>query len=250
MTYKQMAVLYDHLMAHAPYDEWVDFTEQIFRESGKSINQIVDLGCGTGEITTKLASEGYEMIGIDYSEEMLTYAEHKSNKNNLNIQWLHQDIRQLEGIKNVDAAISYCDVLNYITAPQDLQITFNHIYESLKIGGLLLFDVHGLNYIMNHYVNETFADVTDVASYIWFCTPGEASGEIYHDITFFYLQDGKYERFDEQHHQRTFPINFYKEILSSSGFENIKVYQDFSTKQNIVDENAARIFFSATKGLR
>lgn len=250
MAYQQMASLYDELMTHAPYDEWVDFTEQIFKESGKSMKKIADLGCGTGEITTKLASKGYEMIGVDYSQDMLTYAENKANNKNLDIKWLHQDIKELEGLNELDAAISYCDVLNYITEPEQLQLTFDHVYKSLKVGGLFLFDVHGIDYIMDNYINQTFADVTDEASYVWFCTPGEAVGEMYHDLTFFYLNDGKYERFDEQHHQRTFQSEFYINLLISSGFENVKVYADFSVVPHNTDENAARIFFSATKGPR
>ena len=245
-----MASLYDELMTHAPYDEWVDFTEQTFKESGRSIMKIADLGCGTGEITTKLASKGYEMVGVDYSQDMLTYAENKANNKNLDIKWLHQDIKELEGLNELDAAISYCDVLNYITEPEQLQLTFHNINKSLKAGGLFLFDVHGIDYIMDNYINETFAEVSDEASYVWFCTPGEEVGEMYHDLTFFYLNEGKYERFDEQHHQRTFQPEFYIKLLINSGFENVKVYADFSVVPDKMDENASRIFFSATKGPR
>lgn len=250
MAYQQMAYLYDHLMAHAPYDEWVAFTEKMFADSGKTMKQVADLGCGTGEITTKLAMRGYEMVGVDNSQDMLTYAEHKASISNLSIQWLHQDLIELEGVRDLDAAISYCDVLNYITNPEQLEATFQNVYDSLKVGGLFLFDVHDFDFIMGNYLNETFAEVTDEASYIWFCTPGEEPGEMYHDLTFFYSEKENYERFDEQHHQRTYPIEFYKEILLKSGFENIKVYADFSTIPENIDENAARIFFSATKGSR
>lgn len=250
MSYRQMANVYDHLMKHAPYKEWVNFTEEIFSQSGHEIKQIADLGCGTGEITIALAQKGYEMTGVDYSEDMLAYAEHKAMQRNVNIQWLNQDLRQLEGISHLDAAISYCDVLNYITEPEDLQNVFHHVHDSLKPGGLFLFDVHDINYITHHYINHTFADVTDDISYIWFCLPGEEPGEMYHELTFFNLQDGKYERFDEEHHQRTYPVQFYKDLLNAAGFENIKVYADFSLKLNNVKENSKRIFFSASKGSR
>ncbi|MBN6205634.1 class I SAM-dependent methyltransferase [Ralstonia pickettii] len=250
MAYQKMAYLYDQLMSHAPYDDWVQFTEEIFADLGFAGKRIADLGCGTGEISTRLAQKGYNVIGVDNSQDMLTYAEHKASTQNLPIQWLLQDLREMDGLYDLDAAFSYCDVLNYITDPEELQNTFHHIYHSLKSGGLFLFDVHSLQYIRENYLDQTFAEVTDDASYIWFCTPGDEAGEMYHDLTFFYLENGKYERFDEQHHQRTYPINFYKDFLKNAGFEDIKIYADFSSIPNNMNENAARIFFSASKRSR
>lgn len=250
MSYEQMANVYDLFMADAPYEKWVTFTEETIQSAGRPIKRIADLGCGTGEITTRLAKNGYSLVGIDYSEEMLTIAEQKSTESNMTIDWLHQDIRELDGLSGFDAAISYCDVINYLTKPEDVKQTFQQVYQLLNPGGLFIFDVHHLPYISNHYMNETFAEVTDDASYIWFCSPGEEIGEMYHDLTFFYLSNGIYVRFDEQHHQRTFSQNFYKEILASSGFENVKVYGDFNPNLKILDDNTARIFFCATKESR
>ncbi|MHA6252183.1 class I SAM-dependent DNA methyltransferase [Oceanobacillus sp. CAU 1775] len=248
MSYQQMANLYDYLMAHAPYDEWVSFTEEILKNHSGDTKRMVDFGCGTGEITTKLASKGYEMTGVDYSSDMLAIASQKATEQRLNIQWLQQDLRELDGLSNYDVAISYCDVINYITEPEELSKTMKNINDTLKPGGIFLFDVHDLEYIEEYYLGQTFAEVEDEISYIWKCSPGDEQGEMYHDLTFFYLQEGKYERFDEQHVQRTYKINFYKNILIESGFENIKVYADFSTKVENLGENPSRIFFSAIKG--
>lgn len=247
MVYRQMANVYDHLMKHAPYEEWVQFTEALFKRHHQRVDTIADLGCGTGEITTKLALSGYQVTGVDYSEDMLTHAAYKAEEKGTEITWIYQDIRTLEGIAGLDAAVSFCDVINYITAPDDVLKSFQRISDSLVPGGLFLFDVHHLPFIEAYYLDETFADVTDDVSYIWFCTPGEKPGEMYHDLTFFYQTDGYYERFDEVHHQRTFPIFFYEQMLKQTGFEDIKVYADFSLTQEDIKEDAERIFFSAVK---
>ncbi|MGJ9457030.1 class I SAM-dependent DNA methyltransferase [Oceanobacillus sp. CF4.6] len=247
MAYQQMAYLYDQLMLNAPYGEWINFTEKLIKDSGKTVTKIADLGCGTGEITSRLAESGYHMTGVDYSTEMLTYAEHKASMKNHSIQWVHQDLITLEGLSQYDAAISYCDVINYITAPENLNKTFQNIADSLRAGGLFIFDVHSLYQVEEQYINQTFADVTEDASYIWFCTEGEERGEMFHDLTFFSRVDEKYMRFDEFHHQKTYPVDFYKKLLLNAGFENIKVYADFSLKENYIDENAERIFFLAEK---
>ncbi|WP_249871037.1 class I SAM-dependent DNA methyltransferase [Oceanobacillus saliphilus] len=247
MAYQKMAYLYDKLMLNAPYAEWITFTEAIIKASDNDIVKIADLGCGTGEIATRLAKSGYQMTGVDYSPDMLTYAEHKASEQNLSIQWLQQDLITLNGLTDYDAAISYCDVINYITDPEELKKTFRNIAASLKVGGLFIFDVHSLHHVEQNYINQTFADVTDDASYIWFCAEGEERGEMFHDLTFFSLEGDKYVRFDEFHHQKTYSIEFYKKLLIESGFENLKLYADFSLKENNIDEKSERIFFLGEK---
>lgn len=248
MAYQQMAYLYDKLMEEAPYDQWLNFTQEAFHNSGKTINTIADIGCGTGVITSKLAKAGYQLTGVDYSGDMLTYAEHTANEQNISVQWLQQDLRELQGLENFDAAVSYCDVINYITAADELERAFNNIANILKPGGLFLFDVHSLFHVQHNFINQTFADVLEDTSYIWFCMEGDYPGEMYHDLTFFSLDGDKYSRFDEYHHQRTYSITFYKELLKNSGFENIRMYADFSTNEDSIHDEAERIFFTATKG--
>ncbi|RDW21740.1 class I SAM-dependent DNA methyltransferase [Oceanobacillus chungangensis] len=247
MAYQQMAFVYDKLMSDAPYDSWINFTMKVIQNSGKQVKEIADLGCGTGEITTKLAERGYVMTGVDYSSDMLAYAEHKASERNVSIQWLHQDLKELEGLANLDAAISYCDVMNYITAEDDIKQVFVRIADSLKAGGLFMFDVHSLQHVEQNYVNQTFADVTDDASYIWFCSEGDEPGEMFHELTFFSLDGDRYTRFDEYHHQRTYSVNFYKKLLEAAGFENINIYADFSLKEENINDQSERIFFIAEK---
>ncbi|GAA0432078.1 MAG: class I SAM-dependent DNA methyltransferase [Bacillota bacterium] len=248
MAYEKMANVYDLLMEDAPYDQWVAFTEAQFKSRQREVGTIADLGCGTGEIAIRLAKKGYQVTGVDYAADMLTYAAHKSATENMSIQWICQDLRSLVGLQGLDAIVSYCDVINYITSEASLRDTFININEALDPGGLFLFDVHALSYITDNYFGETFADVTEDASYIWFCAEGTQPGEMFHQLTFFVRdKDNLYHRFEEEHHQRTFPVEIYKKILNESGFENIKVYGDFSLKADSLNNNTARIFFSAEK---
>lgn len=250
MAYQKMAFVYDRLMEDAPYDEWLTFTTKIFEQSGIEIQNVADLGCGTGEVTIRLAQAGYETLGIDYSGDMLTYAEQKSSASNLNVQWIHQDLRELTGLHNLDAAVSYCDVINYITSAEELREVFKRVADTLKTGGLFIFDVHSLEHVAKHLVNQTFTEVSEDVSYIWYCYEGDATGEMHHELTFFTLEDGKYNRLDEFHHQRTYSTKFYEQLLIESGFEKPTLYSDFSLKLNNIDEESERIFFVAKKGSR
>ncbi|MFS0751378.1 class I SAM-dependent DNA methyltransferase [Oceanobacillus sp. 1P07AA] len=248
MEYSKMAPLYDRLMIDAPYDDWVAVIQEVIASySDRNVNSIVDFGCGTGVITRKLAVQGYQLTGIDISEDMLELAKKEADPS-LSIKWLKQDITKLNNVPDMDMAISCCDVVNYIVNPTHIAEFFNSIYRSLNNNGLFLFDVHSLPHIEEIYINNTFADVTEAAAYIWFCQPGDQEGEMYHELTFFESdQSGKYDRYTETHHQRTFSVEFYKKLLFDTGFNNIQVFADFSikTKNNI--QEGERIFFLAKK---
>src|SRR5699024_1819314 len=81
---------------------------------------IVDLGCGTGEIAIRLANSGFHITGVDVSSDMLTVAQSKAMQQGVHIPWIHQDMTNLEGFSNTDLFISYCDVMNYITNIDDV----------------------------------------------------------------------------------------------------------------------------------
>ncbi|QKY69514.1 class I SAM-dependent methyltransferase [Lentibacillus sp. CBA3610] len=246
MAYQQMAHYYDQLMQDAPYDKWRFFTETMIQQFGKSVVSIADLGCGTGQITTRLARSGYQMIGVDYSSDMLSIAEQRASNEKIPVQWLQQNLLDLTGIENQDMAISYCDVINYITEEDALRTVFANTANILKPGGIFIFDVHSLYHARNNMVNQTFAEVYDDISYIWFCVEGDRQGEMYHDLTFFVADDNKYSRFDELHHQCTFPIEFYKRLLNENGFDLQHLAGDFSP-HHYINEDAERIFITAVK---
>src|SRR5690625_2450634 len=150
MSYQQLATIYDSLMVSALYQQWVEFTEFFLdKDQDKGTKKILDLGCGTGKVTWRLAEKGYQLTGVDLSEAMLVQAATHSQERNLQIQWLKQDISQLEGLTHYDLVISYCDVINYITDQDKVRDTFKHAYQSLNDDGLFIFDVHNIDYVMN-----------------------------------------------------------------------------------------------------
>lgn len=247
MTYRGFAQVYDVLMEHAPYNKWVDFTEEIIKNHHIQIEKVLDLGCGTGEITIRLAEKGYDISGVDLSADMLSQAATKSIEEQIDITWVHQDIRQLAGFTNLDLCISYCDVVNYITEKEDIKIAFQKVYESLREDGLFIFDVHSFQYVQNELTEQTFAEVNDELTYIWECESGDEAGEMYHYITFFQRDGMLYDRFDEVHHQKTYPVKMYETLLEQTGFREIKVYQDFDSYHRKPEHEAERIFIVAQK---
>ncbi len=143
MSYRQFAYVYDRLMADMPYREWLKFAEESFAKFEKP-RTIVDLGCGTGSLAIPLAQAGYQVIGIDLSEDMLSIAHDKTERlRGLtgkafkgSVTWLHQDMREWEWSEPADCVISFCDCLNYLLEEEDWKSAFERVYAGLKPGGL------------------------------------------------------------------------------------------------------------------
>lgn len=248
MAYRKMAEVYDELMDNVPYDDWMVMIQQMIAQKESPVQSIIDLGCGTGVITRKLAAAGYTMTGVDQSSEMLSQAK-KGLESADSIKWVEADMTELDGLQHYyDMAISCCDVINYLTSLEDVEKAIKNIYQLLKKDGIFFFDVHSMYTVEDIYIGQTFSDVTDEAAYIWECIPGEENGEMYHQLTFFHQEEGDhFTRFQEKHHQRTFPVEVYQQILKKIGFKKINIYADFSLELNNWNEQSERIFFLAEK---
>lgn len=247
MIYRSFASVYDELMSHAPYNEWLNWIDSTLKEAGKHRGRILDLGCGTGELSVRLARLGYEVTGIDLSDEMLSAAIQKAQSQKVSIDFYHQDMRDLSGHENrFDAVVISCDSLNYVTDENDVLKTFQGIARSLTASGLLLFDVHSLYKINQMFPGATYADNDEEISVIWESFKGDKENSVFHEITFFVHQgDDTYARYDEAHFQMTLPISKYTRYLEKSGFTLQSLTADFS--KNSPTDTSERIFFVAQK---
>ena len=145
-TYSGFAAVYDQLMDNTPYDEWTSYLAGVLKKYNIPDGLVAELGCGTGNITERLAALGYDMIGIDNSPEMLDIAQEKKAENNSSSLYLCQDMREFELYGTVKAVISLCDSINYITDPDDLLTVFKLVNNYLDPHGLFIFDFN------NHYI--------------------------------------------------------------------------------------------------
>ena len=119
--YTGFAYYYDDFMDDIPYDEWAEKITGILKSEGINDGIVCELGCGTGEMTVRLSDAGYDMIGIDISEDMLALARDKMYESGREgILYLLQDMRKLELFGTVKAFVSVCDSMNYIVSDEDM----------------------------------------------------------------------------------------------------------------------------------
>jgi len=246
VTYERLAYVYDFLMKEVPYKSWLEFLCIEKERYSVEGNRVLDLACGTGELTVLLAERGFDVTGVDLSDDMLMVAREKAVQRGLQIHLFEQDMSLLEGLGSFDIITIFCDSLNYLRTPEEVQKTFENVFTHLNDGGLFLFDVHSPNKI-DQFLKETYSFADDEVSYIWTSFPGEHSLSIEHELTFFVLDDksGKYNRFDELHKQRTYRTDQYINWLTEANFAIKSISADFSDQAPT--ETAERIFFTCQK---
>ena len=79
MAYQEFAYFYDEFNGAADYDALFAYVTGELKAHGIQDGIVADFGCGTGELTLMLAQAGYDMIGIDVSEEMLSVLRDKAD---------------------------------------------------------------------------------------------------------------------------------------------------------------------------
>ena len=126
-AYTGFAAVYDELMDNIPYEEWGKYLIELLNEYEVKDGIVLDLGCGTGNITEILANNGYDMIGVDNSQEMLNIAMEKRG-DDTSILYLLQDMREFELYGTVAAVVSICDSLNYLTEYEDVVETRKKLF--------------------------------------------------------------------------------------------------------------------------
>lgn len=247
MSYQQFAYLYDELMKEAPYDQWVQFVNEILIKYDVKEKNMLDLACGTGELSIRFAKEGFHVTGVDLSEDMLAVAQAKAENEGVKIPFFQQDMADLEGQDIFDVVGIFCDSLNYLQTEQEVQATFSNVLDHLQEDGIFIFDVHSVFKINEVFINQTFALNEDEVSYIWNSFPGDFPDSVDHELSFFVLDKraGKYDRFDEFHYQRTYSIQQYTAWLEAAGFDLLEVTADF--KHSAPEPQSERIFFTAKK---
>lgn len=142
MAYSNFAYYYDDLNQAADYDALCTQVLSFLRRQGIQDGIVADLGCGTGEMSLRLADAGYDMIAVDASEDMLAVAREKAaEENSSHILFLRQDLAQLDLYGTIRAAVATFDTLNHLS-PQALAVALQKISLFMEPGGMFIFDAN------------------------------------------------------------------------------------------------------------
>ena len=243
-SYSFLAGCYDNLTYDVGYTAWADYIEKHFQKRGLPGNTVLDLACGTGTMTWILTGRGYEMIGVDASEEMLAAAMEKTGcVEGIAPIFLHQSMPKLDLYGTVDAAICCLDSLNYLTNPKDVQRTFERLRLFIAPGGVLIFDINTVEKLAA-LDGQVFLDETEDTYCVW--RPEYRRGLCTYYMDLFQLQeDGSWERSFELHKERAYTVEELTTWLQAAGFGQIRTYGDM--KMRAPAEGEQRIYFSCIR---
>ncbi len=251
-AYTDFANVYDTFMDETPYEEWAEFIHQLIKEygisgqaaltkkNGKSgalaetvsesevldseRNLVLDLGCGTGTLTELLYQKGYDMLGVDFSREMLNIALAKKEKSGSDILYLCQDMRELDLYSTVGTVISVCDSVNYLLEEEEVTETFRLVNNYLYPGGIFIFDFNTVYKYEQVIGDTTIAENREECSFIWenFYHEEERINE--YDLTIFVKEEKNnlFRKFTETHYQRGYTLEEMKLFVKQAGLEFVK----------------------------
>lgn len=244
-SYKLFANYYDELMYDVNYEEWFRYIEKIFSYHNKSPKTILEMACGTGNLTYYLCKEKYNVTCFDLSSDMLSIAYNKlSEFKNVNI--LLQNMIDFNINKKFDAIISICDSINYIINKDDLYKTFTNVYNHLEDDGIFIFDINSYYKLKNIIGNNIFVDEKDDVFYVWQNDFNEKDNLANFYLTFFINNSkNEYIRFDEDHVEKAYTMGEITELLRKANLHHIGCYEDFTF--NEPSHKAERIHFVVKK---
>ncbi|MBP3602648.1 MAG: class I SAM-dependent methyltransferase [Lachnospiraceae bacterium] len=265
-AYTDFASVYDTFMDETPYEEWADFIVEQIEKYGVSKpckadkeketetdteeiltsekNLVLDLGCGTGKFTEILSQKGYDMIGVDMSQEMLNIAFQKRQLSGSSILYLCQDMRELDLYSTVGTVVSVCDSVNYLLEDEDVVETFRLVNNYLYPGGIFIFDFNTLYKYERVIGDATIAENRDDCSFIWDNYYHEEEHINEYDLTIFVKEERElFRKFTETHYQRGYTLKEMEGFVKQAGLE-LLLSLDADTHKK-PDKTSERIYIIA-----
>jgi len=229
-AYTSFAAVYDTFMDNIPYEEWEKYLKSLLYEYGVREGLVLELGCGTGNMTEILAQSGYDMIGVDNAEEMLEIAIEKRMKSGLDILYLQQDMREFELYGTVKAIVSVCDSVNYILEEEELEEVFRLVNNYLDPGGVFIFDFNTVYKYREILGDQTIAENREECSFIWDNYYYEEERINEYELSLFIREEDSelYRKYQETHFQKAYDLETMKRLITQSGLEYITAYDAFT----------------------
>ena len=244
-AYHALAASYDRLTNDVDYEATVEFYMEILRREGVKPRTCVDLACGTGSVTKILAEKGYDVIGVDLSEEMLTEAFQKAQDMENPPRFVCQPLQELYLPRGVDLAVCALDSLDYVTNPDDCAEAIRRTYKALNPGGIFIFDVNTPEKL-RAMDGQVFLDEDDDVYCVWRGEFDEQTNVCTYWMDLFQREGEVWNRSYEEHCEYAYSEAQLRGFLKAAGFTHIEVYAD--RKFEAPGAGEQRIYFKARKG--
>jgi SAM-dependent methyltransferase len=246
-SFVAVAPLYDELMTGVPYADWVRYLHQLLKEWNITPVKVLDLACGTGNVSELLAQKGYDVTGVDIAPGMIAEARRKAIAKNLPVRYYVQDAAELTlPGQQFDLCVSFFDSLNYILEPERLARAIQRVAAHLRPGGVFIFDLNSEFALRNFFFDQDNLNTDERLRYDW-------DSEYFPDtrlccvhMKFWYREESGLDRtFEEQHWQYAYRVEEMLAMLEAAGFAESRTYQAYTLRPP--HRTSDRIFYVARR---
>lgn len=242
-AYSALAPYYDAFNRDVSYDGILRFYQRLFARAGISPQLVLDLACGTGAMSIRLAAAGYEVIAADASSQMLSIASARPvPENAIAPIYLCQRMERLDLYGTIDAAVCCLDGVGYVTKPETLARAFSRVRLFLNPGGVFIFDVNSA-YRLRHLDEQAFTRECERAFCVYQADYSEKTKLLTYTLDLFEQEGRLYRRSTEYHRERAYEAQELTSMLLSAGFSDVELFGDCREAPPEPDEG--RLFFLA-----
>lgn len=245
-VFGEFAKVYDRLMNKDKYVGWDQLIEDVVKKYSIPKETCLDIACGTGVVSGLLLKQGFEVIGLDISGDMIRIA--RANYPEAN--FIEADVRDFNieerDRKKIVMAVSFYDSLNYLLSDEDMLKMFRSVARNLPDETIFLFDMNTREHV-NVFQQSAPKVFEDSESYITLRYSGEGRLWVI-DIDFFLKQpDGLFGHHKEHHVERGYDEEDIAPMLKKTGFNLLEVRRENRIYED-GKEYLSRLYFVARKG--
>ncbi|MBQ5311312.1 MAG: methyltransferase domain-containing protein [Oscillospiraceae bacterium] len=226
--YSDLAYFYDALTGNIDYGSIAQFIDRHVTELVGRRGILLDIACGTGSLCMEMSRLGYDVIGTDISESMLSAALERKYDSGLDIQYLCQDMRELDMYGTIDVTVCTLDSLNHLPSAADVRRVFDRVALFCEKDGLFIFDMNTPYKHREILADNTFVYDLDDVYCVWQSSFSAKDTRV--DITLdIFERDGeRYARYSDELSERAYPADITEGALEAAGFDIIGRYDGYT----------------------
>jgi SAM-dependent methyltransferase len=220
-------------------------------ELGVEPTTVLDMACGEGSFAVGMAKLGYQVTGIDQSQRMIDLAVERAINENVEVNFFVEDMRSLPFRRKFDLVTCFFDSLNYLLTVTDLHEAIKGAYRALTPGGFFIFDMNTIYGLAVDWMREETYIQNEAKDFIEIHRQSyDYENQVATMVVTIFNQQGEFwERIDETHQERGYPISDIQFLLHQTGFEIAGMYGNLS-KRSEVQTTSPRVWFAARKPRR
>ena len=245
MSYDDFSRFYDLLTDNVEYEKRADYFCRLLSLCGIKEGILLDLGCGTGNMSFAMADRGFDVIGVDSSVGMLNAAQQKMFESGKRILLLNQNMQEIDLYGTIDCAVCVLDGINHLANENEVKQTFAKVSLFMNKGGAFAFDVNTIYKHKNVLADNVFVYEPENVYCVWQNNYNEKDNSVDISLDFFEEEDGVYYRSSENFTEKAYELSDIRNWLEESGFEVVGVYDDMTTDD--VKPDSERAVFLARK---